>query len=310
MTNQQPQLGTLKEINVRDAWPHEAHSFTPWLAQHLHLLATEVGIPLELEGQEVSVEQFSADILARNPQDGTMVLIENQLEGSDHKHLGQIMTYLAGLEAKTIIWVATGFEDAHLSAINWLNEHTADEFLFFAVKIKVVRIGDSPMAPIFEIIARPNTWERQLHAQAKESGEMTDLGKFRKSFWAHYLARYPDQASFMKADGKPNQWKPLPDWELYISFYPAKQECGIFIRGRRGANWRDVYDLLQPYQEQIEQQIGSILRQEPGGHFLGAGQKFDSRNPTNWDDMSDWFYEKIQLYTNAFEDINLPEDSL
>ncbi len=107
MTN--PELGVLTDVDVRLAWAHEAHSFTPWLAQHLDALAVVIGIPLELEGREVSVETFYADILARNPQDGSLVLIENQLEATDHGHLGQIMTYLAGLEAETVVWVATSF---------------------------------------------------------------------------------------------------------------------------------------------------------------------------------------------------------
>ena len=92
-----PQLGTLEEIDVREAWKSEPFSFTPWLAQHLDALGKVIGMPLELEGQEVAVESFSADILARNPQDNSLILIENQLETADHTHLGQIMTYLAGL---------------------------------------------------------------------------------------------------------------------------------------------------------------------------------------------------------------------
>ena len=111
MTTQtsQPSISELLEVNVREAWAHEAHNFTPWLAENISGLEKAIGLPLELEGQEVSVESFSADILARNPMDDTRVLIENQLEGSDHTHLGQIMTYLAGLEAKTVVWIATSF---------------------------------------------------------------------------------------------------------------------------------------------------------------------------------------------------------
>lgn len=112
-----PSLGSLVEVNLRKAWNHEAHSFTPWLAAHLDELAAKIGIPLELEGQEVAVETFSADILARNAQDGSLVLIENQLEGSDHIHLGQIMTYLAGLNAHTVVWIAATFREPHLSVL-------------------------------------------------------------------------------------------------------------------------------------------------------------------------------------------------
>ena len=102
--------------------------------------------------------------LANNPVDGSRVLIENQLESTDHTHLGQILTYLAGLEAQTVIWAAREFREPHLSAIRWLNTHTTDEFAFFAVKVRVVRIGDAPslVAPLFEVLERPNDWDRRV----------------------------------------------------------------------------------------------------------------------------------------------------
>src|SRR3546814_14222514 len=110
-------FGTLEEMPLRQAWSHEAHQFTPWLAENIRHISKAVGIPLELTGQEVRVETFAADILARNPQDGTLVLIENQLEQTDHTHLGQIMTYLAGLEAQAVIWIAPALRQSHLSEI-------------------------------------------------------------------------------------------------------------------------------------------------------------------------------------------------
>lgn len=145
-------FGTLEDIEARRAWAHEAHVFTPWLADNLDRLSQAVGIPLELTGREVSVGRYSADILATNPVDGSVVLIENQLEPSDHTHLGQIMTYLAGLEAQVMIWIAPTFREEHLSALRWLNQHTAENFAFFAVRLRVVRIANSPLAPLFDVL--------------------------------------------------------------------------------------------------------------------------------------------------------------
>ena len=125
------EFGELKDVTLRDVWPHEAHNFTPWLADNLERLSEAVGIPLESGNTEVPVGQFSADILARNPRNGSLVLIENQYGSTDHDHLGKILTYLAGLEARTIIWISERFNDPHLSAIRWLNEHTTDQFFFF-----------------------------------------------------------------------------------------------------------------------------------------------------------------------------------
>lgn len=124
------EFGELKDVDLRTAWPDEAGDFTPWLADNLERLSRVIGIPLETEGTEVAVEGFAADILAVSPMNNSKVLIENQLEITDHRHLGQILTYRAGLEAQTIVWVARQFHEAHLSAIRWLNEHTDEPFAF------------------------------------------------------------------------------------------------------------------------------------------------------------------------------------
>jgi len=145
-------FGRLTDIPLREAWPLEASAFTPWLAENIETLSQAVGMSLELTGTEVSVDSFSADILARDVRDDTIVLIENQLEVTDHRHLGQIMTYLPGVKAQSVIWIASDFRQAHLAAVQWLNEHTSDGFSFFAVKVRAVRIGDSPVAPVFEVL--------------------------------------------------------------------------------------------------------------------------------------------------------------
>ena len=108
---------------------------------------------------EVGVEEFSADVLAMNPTDDTRVLIENQFENSDHIHLGQILTYLAGLDSRTVVWIAHDLSSAHLSALRWLNAHTSNQFTFFAVQVKVVQVANSSMVPILEIRERPSEWD-------------------------------------------------------------------------------------------------------------------------------------------------------
>ena len=136
------EFGMLTDVSLRAAWPNEAHDFTPWLADNLGRLSEVIGVPLETETTEAPVGEFAGDILATGP-DGQSVLIENQLEASDHSHLGQIMTYLAGLDARIVVWITRDFTEPHLSAIQWLNRHTDDEFSFFAVRLRVVRITDS-----------------------------------------------------------------------------------------------------------------------------------------------------------------------
>lgn len=175
-------FGGLVDLPPREAWGHEAHGFTPWLAANIDRLAEAVGMELELTGQEVRVERFAADILARDPSDDSVVLIENQLEATDHTHLGQILTYLAGLDARAVMWIAPEFREPHLSAVRWLNQHTAEGFSFFAVRLRVVRIGESPMAPVFEVVERPNGWERRLVKEASRRDGPAS-GQSYEEFW-------------------------------------------------------------------------------------------------------------------------------
>ena len=187
-------FGRLEDLLPREAWGHEARAFTPWLAENIDRLAEAVGMELELTGQEVRVDRYAADILAGDLSDGSIVLIENQLGPTDHTHLGQIMTYLAGLEARSVIWIAPEFREPHLSAIRWLNEHTAEGFAFFAVRLRVVRIGDSPMAPVFEVVEKPNRWERRLSTEARQR-DASARRKLYRPFWQQ-VAQFDPKKSF------------------------------------------------------------------------------------------------------------------
>ena len=296
-----PQLSSLEEVNVRQAWAHEAHVFTPWLAEHLDLLAKELGIQLEFEGQEVAVGRFSADILARNPLDDSIVLIENQLEVTDHSHLGQIMTYLAGLNAQTIIWIATDFREAHLSAIQWLNEHTVEPFSFFAVKVKVVRIDDSPLAPIFEVLLKPNLWERQLQAVAQETQSLTKRGEFRRAFWSHYVDRYPDELRHGSL-GASARWHSLPDLDLVVSCFLAKENVGVFIRGLRGSDERDVYERLALYVAELTKELEAEIDEKRGYHFMKR-YPADTSDRACWDELADWIYKTSHQYAEVLSTI-------
>ena len=296
-----PQLGTLETVDLRKAFPHEAGSFTPWLAAHLDALAQVIGIPLELEGTEVAVETFSADILARNPQDDTLVLIENQLEVTDHSHLGQIMTYLAGLDAHVVVWIARAFRDAHLSAVRWLNDHTADTFAFFAVQVRVVRIGESPLAPVFEVLARPNAWERQLQAAAQDAQALSSLGQFRKAFWEHYLARYPDEARHGRAGGYSNRWRTIEPLNLVLANYVSVKGVGVYIRGRMGADPQDVYETLTPLAERLRAQTGAAFGTPEGPFFFERSFAADSRDEQRWDELADWLYTTTKTYAAALQ---------
>ena len=165
-------LGKLKEIkDLRKVWPHEALDFTPWLAEedNLTLLADAVGLEITVDETESGVGDFNVDIYATETGTDRKIIIENQLEESNHKHLGQIITYAAGKEAGCIIWIVKRAREEHAKAIEWLNSHLDQSVDLFLIEIELWRIGDSKIAPKFNIIEKPNQWGKEQKEERLES---------------------------------------------------------------------------------------------------------------------------------------------
>ena len=204
-------IGRLEKQDIRLVWPYEPSDFTPWLSQpeNLELLADTLGLgQLHKVDTEVPVGSFRADIICVDSMDNT-VLIENQYGASDHKHLGQTLTYLAGKGAKCIIWIAERIKEEHRAVIDWLNEATSLEYAFFGVEIEVWRIGDSLPAPKFEIVSQPNTWERQQKQNVKQSEE--EVSHRRVEYWTHFLEYLPKIHGLLHPPKAPRQgWIKLP----------------------------------------------------------------------------------------------------
>ena len=156
-------LGTLEEIkDLREVWSHEAHDFTPWLAKNISILGDEVGIDISIEETESSVGDFNVDIFATDADTGKKIIIGNQLEETDHDHLGKLITYASGKSADLVIWLVRKARPEHRAAIEWLNNHTDEGVGFILCEIKVFRIGNSEPAPKFEIIEQPNNWVKEM----------------------------------------------------------------------------------------------------------------------------------------------------
>lgn len=297
-----PQLAKLESATLREAWANESLHFTPWLLENLDELSTAIGIPLEPEGSEVAVDTFYADIIARNPQDDTRVLIENQLECSDHDHLGKILTYLAGLEAHTIVWVASEFRDAHLSAIKWLNESTDDRFAFFAVQLKVVRIAGSPLAPVFDVIERPNDWERRLHAVAPRSGPLTQHGQRALAYWTRYMELHPQEAERSgDANAALSRWRTVPGLNLKLSLFVARDHVGVIIRGPHGVSAEQTMARLEPHWQRLLAALGPDAAVDDRG-FLGSRRFGDPHDAAQRDALIDWHFETANRYEAALAD--------
>ena len=207
MTNPPP-LSKLERVPLRHAWKHEANDFTPWLAEddNLEALADALGISeLELVATEHWVSDFKLDILCTDGDE--QVVIENQLEETDHKHLGQILAYAAGVDARKVIWIAESFRPEHLAALQFLNVNTNDELSFFGVQIELWRIGDSPFAPKFEVVVKPNNWARAGREQARAVSAATPLKQLQLKFWTALVERLGKEAPQIRpAKPGPYHW--------------------------------------------------------------------------------------------------------
>ena len=297
-----PELGSLEEVDLRKAWNHEAHSFTPWLAEHLDELAAKLGIELELVGTEVRVDTFSADILAQDPQNETQVLIENQLEQSDHSHLGQIMTYLAGLDAKTIIWVAKDFREPHLSALDWLNHNTDDAYSFFAVKVRAVRIGTSPIAPVFDVVARPNNWERKLQSIAKSTSSMPELSKKRLSFWTYYLEKYAEDEQYGVLSAGSTRRRRLDCIGMTVVSFISKDAVGVYVRQIKGNDPAELYEQLSLNESDLSELLGCELGELAGKFFFMSRKPSETSNQANWEALCDWLKNTADHYESILRE--------
>ena len=178
-------LGQIEKVCLREVWPHEALDFTRWLSEsdNLELLSEAVGIELELVETESSVGSFNVDIFADEAGTGRKVVIENQLEETNHDHLGKIITYAAGKDAEVVIWIVAHARDEHKQAIEWLNQHTDSDFGFFLVEIQLWRIGESDPAPRFQVVERPN--------------EPTETERVKLSYWTKYHELAQENPQFM-----------------------------------------------------------------------------------------------------------------
>lgn len=192
-------LGRLIKVDLREVWKDEAGGFTPWLAseENIKLLGDTIGIELEVEAQEQNVGPFRADILCRDTATGQWVLIENQLEKTDHTHLGQLLTYAAGLEAVTIIWLAEKFTEEHRATLDWLNEITDETINFFGLEVELWRIGESPAAPKFNVACQPNEWSKTVQTTAAR-GEMTETESLQLAYWTAFTELMKESGARMK----------------------------------------------------------------------------------------------------------------
>ncbi len=254
MNTNKKNLSNLQQVPLREAWKHEAGDFTPWLAEsdNLDALAQALGISeLELVATEHWVGDFKLDILC---SDGDQqVVIENQLAETDHKHLGQIIAYAAGVGARKIIWVAESFRPEHIAALQFLNDNSTDDLSYFGVQIELWRISDSPLAPKFEVVVKPNNWAKSNREQARAASNSSPTKQLQQKFWGALVTQLAQSAPQIRPQ------KPRPQHWLTISI--GRSGFGINITAntreqRLGVElWLPGVDAKQRFANLLEQKM-------------------------------------------------------
>lgn len=303
------QIGELEVVDIRKVWQHEAHNFTPWLLKNSDKLGKLLGIDLELVASEHPVGGFSLDLIGHDSSTGDLVIVENQLEQSDHSHLGQLLTYSGGTDAVNIIWIATSFREEHRAALDWLNNRTDEKTRFFAVSIAAVRIGDSDVAPLFTLVARPNNWNKIVKAASAAVSNNDKSGAYFE-FWSQYLERLAsEKPNWTNTNSVPTRsWISLRSGISAVTFGTNFSNQGLRSEVYFGSASTEVnearFQAIYANKDEFEQRFGQPLSWETleGKKasriaFYWPNQKIDQLQ--DWEKFMDWFIDTQERLRSA-----------
>jgi hypothetical protein len=304
-------LGRLEKVDLREYWKREDTHFTPWLAQeeNITLLGETIGMELEVQGQEANVGPFRADVLCRNTADDTLVLIENQLERTDHGHLGQLITYAAGLDAVTLVWVVQRFTEEHRAALDWLNRITEDNFLFFGLEIELWRIGESVPAPKFNLVVKPNEWSKTVRDAARSPGGLSEGQQAQVEYWTSFGAFLEDQgARFKPPKPYPSNWMGWGLGRSGVSLLAiankAEVMVGFDVHNARNSSW---FPQLHERKEEIEAELGFEMewQPKPGARIsqCRVRRAQGTKDTKKWPNVHKWMLEKMDAIDRVLRPI-------
>ncbi len=189
-------FGRIEQVELKELWKHEAQEFTPWLEANPDQLGSLLGMELEFV-REQSVGKFSLDLLGQDKNSKQLVIVENQLERSDHTHLGQLLTYAGGFEPTYVVWVAKEIRNEHKAALHWLNAVTNAETYFFGIEVRAIRIDGSNPAPFLDVVVSPNSWTKQAH-ESKSAVNDTPKARQYLAFWERAIAELGQEFSELR----------------------------------------------------------------------------------------------------------------
>lgn len=301
-------LGRLKEVDIRELWAHEQYNFSNWLAkeENIELLNETVGLTLTDIDKEVYVGSYRCDLVAVDETTDVKIIIENQLDSTDHDHLGKIITYASGLDANVIIWIVKEAREEHKSAIEWLNNNMAKEISFFLLEIKAYRIGDSLPAPMFKVVEKPNDFIKSN--KSVKDGDLSKTQAERLNFWTEFNR-------VVTENGKPfNVRKATTDHWYDVAIGTSDAHISITLVNKDGTigvelyvrDSKDLFDNLYEHKEEIENKLGFNMHWErlddkkasriksyiPGLNFNKQG---------NYPELMNLVIERVVLMRNVFK---------
>ena len=300
-------MGKFKKIELREVWKHEALDFTNWLAkvENLKLLGDGIGFDLKLTQTEAPVGSFNVDILAEEENTGRKIIIENQLEATDHDHLGKIITYASGYNASVVVWVVGDVREQHRQAMDWLNEHTDEDTEFYLIQLELWQIGDSPYAPKFELVSKPNDWAKVVRA-SRDTTELTETKLKQLEFWDQ-LKEYAKKNNY-----KLRLQKSYPQCWTNISIGNSDAYISLSINSRDNIfgveiyipDNKDLYQHLFDQKNEIETILGEPLEwmelpnKKASRIKVSIPGDFDDRS--EWEDYFEWMLEEAEKLKKIF----------
>lgn len=295
-------LGKIKRItDIRSVWHHEEKDFSKWLAQdeNLEQLSDAIGIDIVLEERESSVGNFSVDLYALEEGTERRIIIENQLEDTNHDHLGKLITYASGKAAEVIIWVVKRARDEHRQAIEWLNQNTGVNIGFFLVEIELWQIDDSAIAPKFNVVERPNDWAKQM----KNVDSLSETKQLQLHFWQQLSEYIKSNDSYAK-EFTPRKAQPQHWYDLSIG--SSSYHIGLTVntqKNRLGAEIyipddKDKFNMFKEHAQEIEKLIGEKVewREATKATRIITLHSCDISKEEQWDDAFNWLMDKALVF--------------
>jgi len=306
------ELATLEKIDPKEIWKHEARDFTPWLAKddNIQILFDEISITAENVETEQRLGRYFVDITAEESVTGRRIIVENQLEKTDHKHLGQLLTYASSFDACIIVWVVADATEEHKKAVDWFNDHMDNEISFFLVKVECYRIGNSKVAPKFNVIVEPNFWSKIIRDSKKTDKTITETQLRYLSYWNGLNEYAKDSKTTLRLSHKsnPQSWyaistgSGLAHISLDLSIKQKKISAGIYIYDSQ-----ELFDFLKDHEREFNEKLGDDIEwyspEDKKASRIQCIRDWDSSDQSREKEYYQWMLECSEFFFTLFQKI-------